>query len=577
MAKTTRAALTRIAATITARYFPTSGATDGFYLDGRITGRREHRAADITLDREERGFFYSVFAHLSGGGSDDSAMSQVRSSLDRIMTEVKQAGRNIDTEINELAECAVSVAGRITLKHDGMKQPYFAGILVRDSELAAVTMGNGCAYLYRGDVLYPLTADDYPLDAIDYSGKAVPGLDVYCAGVAGTVRYSNIAQLQLDDCLIVCNKEVMEALGQREILRMLYEAEDQADAAGLIITTASAKLPGIPMQVMIGFVESISSTDKTGRISLTRNQADVVAAVSAAPAPASQKNSYAPYGQPAAGSGAAVATGAAAAGVAASAGAASGVAGGFKSLRREADADADLHRNISATRNQTPSLPDDDLAEITGPAGEPTPARPERPAPKSSQLIQPISPRNNFGRNQPADQDDYDDDSFGDEIDSSGRGRKIAFYVIIAAICIGCLFLIYNMLFADKNGDPTGTTAVTTSAITEGTSGTGTSEASTGTTGPSDTTVSGTTSSGTSTSGTTTTSATTAVTTAPSATYEIIAEYTVKAGDTLWDIAMSYYNRGEETYTDLIMAANNMDSPIIQIGQVLKIPKAPAN
>ena len=57
MAKSSKAAFTRIATTVTARYFPTTGATDGFYLDGRLSGRREHRAADITLDREERGLF----------------------------------------------------------------------------------------------------------------------------------------------------------------------------------------------------------------------------------------------------------------------------------------------------------------------------------------------------------------------------------------------------------------------------------------------------------------------------------------------------------------------------------------
>jgi hypothetical protein len=276
MAKSPRAVLTRIAATVTARYYPSSGATDGFYLDGRISGRREHRAADITLDREERGFFYAVFAHLSGSGDNDAASARIRKALDKILNDVHQSGHNIDGEINELAECAVSVAGRITLQHDGVRQPYFAGIMVKDSELAAVTMGSGCAYLYRGDVLYPLTADDFPLDATDGNGKPVQGLDVYCAGVAGTVRYSNIAQLQLDDCVIACNKEIMDALGQREVLRMLYEAEDQTDAAGLIITAASAKLPGVPLQFLVGFVESISAADRTNRLALGRFQQETL-------------------------------------------------------------------------------------------------------------------------------------------------------------------------------------------------------------------------------------------------------------------------------------------------------------
>lgn len=585
MAKTTRAALTRLAATITARYYPTSGATDGFYLDGRITGRREHRAADITLDREERGFFYSVFAHLSGNSADDGALNQVKTALDRIAGEVKQAGRNIDTEINELAECAVSVAGRITLKHDGMKQPYFAGILVRDSELAAVTMGSGCAYLYRGDVLYPLTADDFPLDAIDYSGKAVPGLDVYCAGVAGTVRYSNIAQLQLDDCLIVCNKEVMEALGQREILRMLYEAEDQADAAGLIITTASAKLPGIPMQILIGFVESISSTDKTGRISLTRNQSDVVAAVSGAPAP-TQKNTYAPNSQSstqgasysgtygtgsiargAASSGPAAAAGAAATG--AVVGAAAGAAGAASSGRTDA-----VRREGRADGADAPApttRPDFDLDDAD-PVISQT-AKPERQAPKYAQPLQSSSQRGVASRNQPDDLEEYGDDSFGDEIDATGRGRKIAFYVIIAAICIGCLFLIYNMLFGDKSGEPTGTTT----ALAVVTSSSESSSEATGTTTVGTTELTAATSATTSQSETTASSETTQpTTTTTGSTHKIIATHTVVSGDTLWGIAMTYYKRGEKEYTDLIMAANNMTSEIIKVGDVLQIPEPPA-
>ncbi len=33
--------------------------------------------------------------------------------------------------------------GGLPCKHDGVRQPYFAGIMVKDSELAAVTMGGG--------------------------------------------------------------------------------------------------------------------------------------------------------------------------------------------------------------------------------------------------------------------------------------------------------------------------------------------------------------------------------------------------------------------------------------------------
>lgn len=534
MAKTSRAALTRLAATVTARYFPTSGATDGFYLDGRITSRREHRAADITLDREERGFFFSVFAHLSGSSADDGAMGQVRKSLDRISADIKQTGRNIDAEINELAECAVSVAGRITLKHDGMRQPYFAGIMVRDSEMAAVTMGSGCAYLYRGDVLYPLTADDFQLDAIDYSGKAIADLDVYCAGVAGTVRYSNIAQLQLDDCLIVCNKEIMEALGQREILRMLYEAEDQADAAGLIITAASAKLPGTPMQIMIGFVESISTADKTGRLVLPRGQAE----------------------------GAAAAGGFAAA----------SVAGTPASPSRDRY-QAPLSAQAPAAAAHPPVIPKQAAAPIpvyddADTDEEPlSPILPERQAPASRQQPIQVTPaRKSVSQATPDNFDD--DDNFGDEIDASGRGRRIAFYVIIAVICVGCLFLIYNMLFGgDKTpSSTTGATTVQTSAVTTTAGGE--------TTGASET---GTSETGATTSATETGATTLATTTATTAgsSYEIQEKYTVVAGDNLWEIAVKYYDSGEQKYIDLIKAANNMESDIIKVGQVLDIPVKP--
>jgi LysM repeat protein len=506
MAKATRAASTRIATTVTARYYPTSGATDGFYLDGRVSGRREHRAADITLDREERGFFYSVYAHLSGSGADEGTSGPVRKALDRIMTDVKQPGHNIDTEINELAECAVSVVGRITLKHDGMRQPYFAGILVRDAELAAVTMGNGCAYLYRGDILYPLTADDFSLDPIDFAGKQISGLDVYCAGVAGTVRYSNIAQLQLDDCLIVCNRDVMESLGQREVLRMLYEADDQADAAGMIITAAAAKMPGTPMQFMIGFVESISSIDRTGRVILPRSQADTAAVPVVAAAVTSRDH------LPLAGK---------------------AVLPSQEDMKPEPAAVIMPHKSPDQPR--------------TTPRTQPVPVK---------------SATRDLGGRDAFDEED----SFGDEIDTYGRGRRIAFYIIIAAICIGCLFLIYNMLFGGQKETTTTTTTVSTSgqttALTTGTE-------------PTDTEPSQTDPTATGTEPTATTTPTTAPTTTSSSGYQIQAQHTVVAGDTLWGIAKKYYGTGTQEYIDLIKAANNMTQDIIKVGMVLDIPVKP--
>lgn len=259
--------ITRISTTLTARYSPASGATDAFWLDGRITGPRESRAADITLDREDKGFFFATFATQSSGDSKRD-LDAVRPILEKTTLEIKHSGKNIDNQITDLAECSVGVSGRMSIQHEGVRQPFFAGIMVKDSEIAAVTMGRGCAYLYRNDTLYPLTKDETPFEAIDYNGKAIPNIDIYCAGVAGTVRYSNIAQLQVDDCIIVCNREIMEAVGQREILRILYEAQDQCDAAGLVITAAASKLPGTPIQFMIGFVESITVGERSAKAAM---------------------------------------------------------------------------------------------------------------------------------------------------------------------------------------------------------------------------------------------------------------------------------------------------------------------
>ena len=45
------ATLTRLASTLTAKYFPSSSLTDAFYMDGRLNGKRETKQADITIDK----------------------------------------------------------------------------------------------------------------------------------------------------------------------------------------------------------------------------------------------------------------------------------------------------------------------------------------------------------------------------------------------------------------------------------------------------------------------------------------------------------------------------------------------
>lgn len=262
---------TRLATTITARYTPSVGAVDAFYLDGRISGQREEQFADITLDREDRGSFFAVYASSHGNRGDAHQNDGNRQYLDQITNDLKKNNRrNIDYEINELAECVVNVSGRLTLADAAIRQPYFSGIIVKDGEMAAITLGRGCAYLYRDDTLYPLTQDEFQLEAIDGRGHRVSNMGDFSAGIAGTIRYSNIAQLKQDDCIILCNKEVMEAVGQRQMLQMLDLAEDQCDAAGMVMDVAASENPHISMQFMIGFVEDIVTVDRLGRGTLAR-------------------------------------------------------------------------------------------------------------------------------------------------------------------------------------------------------------------------------------------------------------------------------------------------------------------
>lgn len=509
MARQSSSTVTRIATTINARFNPASGATDTFYLDGRLAGRREHRAADITLDREDSGFFFSVFAHLASNGPDEVATTRVRNALGKVLQNVKQNSHNIDNEINELAECAVDVAGRITLHHDGVRQPYFAGIVVKESELAAITMGNGCAYLYRNDILYPLTADDYAMEPIDFYGKSVPKFKEYCAGVAGTVRYSNIARLQPDDCLIVCNKDVMDALGQREVLRLLYEAEDQSDAAGLIITAAAAKMPGVPMQFMISFVEQVIVAERTGRLPFNRGQLENTGAAAVA--------------------------------------ARSGQTGGRSSSVAASGPDAS--GNMA------------DVASY-GHAGV---SRQTEPQGGMDQVVPPVT---DYDASDYTDEQDGEEDYVGHE--QPGRGRRLAFYLILAAICIACVFAIYNML--SNKDDDTKTTTTVAGQLTPGQTTldggtTVTSDpaltpdpAGTTTTAPGETTP-------------TTTVATT--TTAAGVTVQLPTTHTVVSGDALFSIAKKYYGTATQDLVDLIKQANNLTSDNLQVGQVLQIPVKP--
>lgn len=258
------AVLTNLASTLTARYFPSKTLTDAFYLDGRLFGKREARQADITIEKNERGYFLSVFAHPKLSNYEPGMMPPYEPELRGTCNEVKFGHKEIDEMIEGFLTTAVDVTGKARIADDDDRSPYFSGIIVRDSEAFAVTIGTGLAFLYRDDTLYPLTDAGIPMEPIDAKGNRVADFLYFCSSKTANALWSNFFTLAQDDCIILCNKEVYDALGQREILRILDEADDQCDAAGVIITQASARMPDVPMQFAISFVEDVVSDEKKG-------------------------------------------------------------------------------------------------------------------------------------------------------------------------------------------------------------------------------------------------------------------------------------------------------------------------
>ena len=181
------------------------------------------------------------------------------------------------------------------------------------------------------------------------------------------------------------------------------------------------------------------------------------------------------------------------------------------------------------------------------------------------------------------DEDGYahhEDDYYGDDLHHSGKGRQIAFYLILAAICIGCLFAIYNMIFGGRNRDPQNTTTqITTTETAEPTESlpavtdpTDTDPVET--TDPAETTEPvETTAPEETTAPAETTVETTAETTAASG--DLIATHTVEAGETLWSVASRYYPNSVMDGIEKIKIANDLqgENPPIVIGQQLKIPQ----
>ena len=249
---------------MTARYFPSGTLTDAFYLDGRLCGKRETRQADITIDKDERGFFFSLFTHPAIEGFEPGTIPPFEPQLRGLCNEVKNGHKEIDSMIEKFLSTAVEVAGTTKLLDNENRDPYFTGVIVRDSEAFAVTIGGGLAFLYRDDTLFPLTDAGIPMEPIDAYGNRVGDFQYYCSSKTANALWSNFFTLTPDDCIILCNKSIYDALGQREILRILTDAEDQCDAAGLILTQASARMPNTPMQISISFVESVTKEEKRG-------------------------------------------------------------------------------------------------------------------------------------------------------------------------------------------------------------------------------------------------------------------------------------------------------------------------
>ena len=94
------AKITRLASTLIARYYPSQSYTDAFYMDGRLFGKREVRNADITIDKEEKGFFFSVFSHPTIPGYEPGMIPPYEPQLRGICNEVKFGRKPIDAMIS---------------------------------------------------------------------------------------------------------------------------------------------------------------------------------------------------------------------------------------------------------------------------------------------------------------------------------------------------------------------------------------------------------------------------------------------------------------------------------------------
>lgn len=258
------AKLTRLATTVTSHEIKNDSLINIFYLDGRSNRFPQTNDLDITLDRTALGFYLNISSTRKKDANRDNLLEK-RVSQDQI-TEAIKTSADIDSVVNDMAENAIKLTGKFNLDTQKREsRPYYSGVIIKESELAAVTLGEAVAFLYRDEALYPLTENDFNFKAENFHGQAVDNYDIYAAGRAGSIKYSNIAQLRVDDCIILVTNNVVKSLGQKNLLKILDEAYDQQESAELIHEYMTLKHPNEPFQFMMSFVEDIFVTNKKYR------------------------------------------------------------------------------------------------------------------------------------------------------------------------------------------------------------------------------------------------------------------------------------------------------------------------
>ncbi|HHX20065.1 MAG TPA: LysM peptidoglycan-binding domain-containing protein [Clostridiaceae bacterium] len=574
MAKASAPISTRLVATINARYYPVEGIADAYCLDGKFPSKRELRSVNTTLDRDSKGSFVALFGYSSDGRSQASAWQEP---LKRLAEQVNSDSGDIDNDINDLAETAMDVTGRIRLADDASREPYFSGVIIRDGEMAAVTVGDSLAFVYRHEALYPLTSSTKKLEPTDLYGDRVEGFEDFIAGEAGTIRYSNIAQIEQGDRLILCNSEVFDTVGQAQMMRHLEEAEDSLDAAGLLLTAAASQMPGTPMQVAVADVISVREDEPAAaRFSLGRFATQAMEPVVIEPVEESPDMDFA------------------------------------RTQRYQKQDMVDMMKATPASEKPK-SFGDEWARDYADESEEKSPFAYSKPAdPISSDEESLFAPYRGFGessesvpnllfddddgyadykqesepsghlpvfaynseaqRRRKAQYDDYrqheawdagdelDDESVydpysDDEYDDLGyerrprasdRTRRIAFYIILIAIIIVSIVALIKLLAgggSDKPSDDTTTSTTQTEPVIV-------PEVTTTTVPPSETT-----------------------TTAPDTSGDTI--YTVQKGDSLWSISMKFYEKGlSQKGLDKLARYNGLSGPNepLQVGQEIKLP-----